>query len=928
MEARHLDWLFAAWLAQGKILQARSTGKCHFTHANSILRDRKSQIAREFAESLSSTHSVIWVNCNNEATLIDSLRTLIFALDPDNSVPDKIDDLMLTAKTLLEDSSCHQWCMVLDGLDDVDLLLNNSRGAESLAKLLPKTRRGKIVFTSQDLSIIGRDNGMLVPITNGIQVSTMNDEQSTRLLHSALPSDLLAELGIEGPQSFEELSGELSGLPLALVQAAAYMSHTRIGPDAYLEQYLARRNRFTIFLPDSTQTSVFKTFELSYDRIAIEDGTNIGSASARLLNFLSVFDNSEIPENQVQGIFKDNIGEAEQFPAAMGRLLNFNLVKRSGQHGSYYWIHPMVHRWIFDRLIDQEREDLVCRAVRSFHDMFLGEKDYLNMIQSSMETLVRLAASSLPHGVNILDLALDEGWSDVPYIRELSFQVGVFASVLGLDSVASTCIRWALYRIPLHHKRLHFWRFWWITFCGKSSSTLDLLLECMVLHEAVGPSLRGTTSALLLPPLNAMMEAISRTIEISDIILKSPEQHNKNLNTRDHLKKISQSEQSENALPSAVDQDLQAQDKMPQAPDTRPIKETDEVFGELSKNKDQNAQQILGQNLWGSLTTTQAEATNQLTKRDEGTRAQKLLYGFIMKSIDQLGMGTMVENPASAFLESHSSQAHEDEAFEIAIKWLEEHDLFSSLSDDAKRAYIRWLWDKSSRLGDPILKRNQAKRLCEVVIDVFDPKDSTLPWIFCHYLTTTRALRVSDASRTSFLVYREIDKVVDLVLRNEPSRTYRSTCPEWAKLHQAYAAILDDQHLFFDAERHTESSLEIGKLFIGRHPDITIGFLEVSAYMLYIQRSRHGDVKRARMLEQEFPGLDYWVQKYGDAEHWICPDYYDVVREAEMMALASNVDDDNIPSKPWEYEDRAIPMLEALDDEVEENRKVRHSSTV
>lgn len=134
-------------------------------------------------------------------------------------------------------SSKDRWLLVLDNLDDARFLVEvpaaqrdeagNSRGApKPLRPYVPYSERGSVLVTTRN-----RDAALkLVEKRCMISIEPMNEVQASALFRKKLEEN-------EDRMGIEELSAALEYMPLAMVQAAAYISQRR--PRCSVQQYLA-----------------------------------------------------------------------------------------------------------------------------------------------------------------------------------------------------------------------------------------------------------------------------------------------------------------------------------------------------------------------------------------------------------------------------------------------------------------------------------------------------------------------------------------------------------------------------------------------------------------------------------------------------------------------------------------------------------------
>jgi tetratricopeptide (TPR) repeat protein len=172
--------------------------------------------------------------------------------------------------------------------------------------------------------------------------------EAESLLWSKLPSDYT--LDKTGSSKLLELLGYL---PLAITQAAAYITENSISVEDYLKAFQAAdsemRNLLSVDLPDhrrdfemrsEMQNSVIRTWKVSFDQIR-----NQNPRAAEILSLMAVLDRQGIPKM----ILRQDGEKETDFTTALGTLQAFSLVA-SEKGGENFNVHRLVHvstqRWL------------------------------------------------------------------------------------------------------------------------------------------------------------------------------------------------------------------------------------------------------------------------------------------------------------------------------------------------------------------------------------------------------------------------------------------------------------------------------------------------------------------------------------------------------------------------------------------------------
>ncbi|OCK85164.1 hypothetical protein K432DRAFT_343643 [Lepidopterella palustris CBS 459.81] len=266
----------------------------------------KSQLAIEYCHRTTDRSPetwIFWVHASNAARLEQSYRDiadqikLLGRKDPQA-------DIFKLVHNWLRNEKNGKWILVLDNLDDAAVLLTtptNSRKAQAsggdntpihhLSTYLPQTKNGSILVTSRTRSVALK----LVDDSDIIQVEPMGNTDALELLQTKLGEQVIQD-------GITELAAALEFMPLALVQAAAYIR--KRAPRCSVRQYLAEFHksdgRKTSLLnyeaghlrrDEEAKNSIITTWQISFDYIS----QNKPSA-AGLLSLMSFFDRQGIPE--------------------------------------------------------------------------------------------------------------------------------------------------------------------------------------------------------------------------------------------------------------------------------------------------------------------------------------------------------------------------------------------------------------------------------------------------------------------------------------------------------------------------------------------------------------------------------------------------------------------------------------------------------
>jgi hypothetical protein len=192
--------------------------------------------------------------------------------------------------------SKHRWLLVLDNVDDANFLLyswlsDSDTGQRPLRECLPHCEHGSILVTTRSKVAALR----LVEQHNIVSVEPMTEAQALELFDKKLERQ-------KDNSNVVELAAVLNYMPLAIVQAAAYISQR--APRSSVAQYLRsfkkseRKQRYLLNQDETgfrrdreAKNSMAVTLQISFDHIQ-----QTRPSAVDLLSLMSFFDPQEIPE--------------------------------------------------------------------------------------------------------------------------------------------------------------------------------------------------------------------------------------------------------------------------------------------------------------------------------------------------------------------------------------------------------------------------------------------------------------------------------------------------------------------------------------------------------------------------------------------------------------------------------------------------------
>src|SRR5204862_7891244 len=135
-------------------------------------------------------------------------------------------DAKRRVKDHLINNNTAMWLLVLDNADEIAMwTCKSERGSGRLIEYHPKSQQGSIIFTTRD-----RKAAVKLAHQNIVKVPEMDETAAAQLLQKCLINQTL----LNSRQDTTALLVQLTYLPLAIIQAAAYINENEIALVDYL----------------------------------------------------------------------------------------------------------------------------------------------------------------------------------------------------------------------------------------------------------------------------------------------------------------------------------------------------------------------------------------------------------------------------------------------------------------------------------------------------------------------------------------------------------------------------------------------------------------------------------------------------------------------------------------------------------------------
>ncbi|KAK0516392.1 hypothetical protein JMJ35_000995 [Cladonia borealis] len=275
----------------------------------------KTRVALQLAQKYrrSANISVFWVYAYNAERLRKAFDEIARRVNiPGHQDPGA--DTLRLVKEWFESDASGQWLLIVDNVDDAELLYPSRPHCIRYADYLPRSEAGSILLTTRN-GKVGRE---FAAVHNVLTLASMNAEESMSLLSTRLGA-------YRSEESLKELTEELSRIPLALVQAASFITQNEMTVEGYLQLYRQSDSTKIQLLSDNfedeerdalSKNPIATTWSVSFEYIRKDE-----PQTADLLSFISMLANEGVPE-----FLLPHGTEPIKFEKAIGTLHAFSFI--------------------------------------------------------------------------------------------------------------------------------------------------------------------------------------------------------------------------------------------------------------------------------------------------------------------------------------------------------------------------------------------------------------------------------------------------------------------------------------------------------------------------------------------------------------------------------------------------------------------------
>ena len=350
----------------------------------------KTSLAVEFAWKCKNLFpgGVFWINGESDENINKSVLENLALLGVSASTSDKVDDTLNRFSAFLSKKK-HPWLLVVDNADELE-----DKSCPTGVKKICKgpwqrngtvSKHGHILLTTRQ---IVKETKTFLNLSSDdcLELQCLSEEEGALFL--------MQRTGVIGKDLYQEainLVNELGALPLALEQAAAYISALPIPCSfkAYLEKYRAVKLRLlgqqpatALSIEGQHRLSVHTTWLMNFEFVREKS-----PAAATVMHIAAFLDSDNIPVD----VINPGLPELEQVElrdsarseidiAAILKVLSCYSLFSFDEKRRVFGVHKLVQKVVRDSLNDSMRTETVVAAIRVLHFAFFKNTKPCSML--------------------------------------------------------------------------------------------------------------------------------------------------------------------------------------------------------------------------------------------------------------------------------------------------------------------------------------------------------------------------------------------------------------------------------------------------------------------------------------------------------------------------------------------------------------------
>jgi hypothetical protein len=303
----------------------------------------KSALALEFAYRVLADRAadrVFWVPAISQDSFALAYRKIATSLRIPGISDNNADINKLVKDTLSADSS-GTWLMIVDNADDPAVLqgtVDGDLGSAQLSDFLPRSHQGAILFTTRS-----RKAARTLTPAHVLELKDMSQAEARQLLVQRVTEEVL----LDGSLAIDRLLSILACLPLAIVQAAAFINSNATSVSEYVSLFEDAGTETELFSeqfedPSRYQgmdSTIAKTWHISFNQIRRQD-----PLAAEYLAFIACIDRINVPQSLLP-----STGSRVQQTKALGTLTGYAFlterqqIVQGAERERFFDMHRLVH---------------------------------------------------------------------------------------------------------------------------------------------------------------------------------------------------------------------------------------------------------------------------------------------------------------------------------------------------------------------------------------------------------------------------------------------------------------------------------------------------------------------------------------------------------------------------------------------------------
>jgi tetratricopeptide (TPR) repeat protein len=293
----------------------------------------KTQISLEFAYRKRESNtdcSVFWIPATSQSAF-EQVYSQIGHMLKITGIDAKGADVKQLVKDRMSEKDMGPWLLIVDNADDIDMVFrqdHNESGTRALMDYLPFSLQGSILFTTRN-----RKAAVKQAANNTIHLEIMDTNDAKKLLESSISR----QQSLGDINATEQLLDLLGCLPLAIIQAAAYINEN----DTTISEYTDLETEVMKILSEdfedqgryrATKNSIATTWLISLHQIKHKSPLAI-----ELLSFMACLAHQNIPQSLLLPA-----PSRKQGIEALGALTAYSFVNKQ-ENGHFLSMHRLVH---------------------------------------------------------------------------------------------------------------------------------------------------------------------------------------------------------------------------------------------------------------------------------------------------------------------------------------------------------------------------------------------------------------------------------------------------------------------------------------------------------------------------------------------------------------------------------------------------------